>query len=358
MTTSGGKSQYAGRAVLEFEKPLAEIEQQIQNLEAQNTRDCSAEARNLRATLVKLMKKTYSNLSPAEKVQLARHQNRPQVDDYIDMIVRDFCELHGDRNFRDDRAIVTGFGRIGGQKCLVVGHRKGKDIKEKVECYFGCAHPEGYRKALQKMKLAEKFRLPIVCLIDTPGAYPGIGAEERGIAYAIANNLFELSRLRTPIVCIVIAEGGSGGALGIGIGDRVAVMEHAYYSVISPEGCAGILWRTAEKSPEAANALKLTPQELKRLDLIDDIVKEPLGGAHRDPMAAAASLEHYVAETLTALKRQPIPKLMDQRYTRLRNLGSFFTDSSASKKKVPARRSDLAVPGKVADMKATASAKA
>jgi acetyl-CoA carboxylase carboxyl transferase subunit alpha len=323
----GTKSQFAGGPILEFERPLVQIEQQILELERQQGttgRDCAAEARELRTTLITLMKKTYSNLNPWEKVQVARHQKRPQSTDYIRMIVRDFCEVSGDRQFRNDKSILTGFGRLAGHKCMIVAHRKGKDIKEKVECYFGCAHPEGYRKALLKMKMAEKFHLPIVCLIDTPGAYPGIGAEERGIAQAIAVNLLEMSRLQTPIVCVVIAEGGSGGALGIGVGDRIAAFEHAYYSVITPEGCAAILWKTAEKAPEAAECLKLTPKDLKKLRIIDDIIPEPLGGAHRDPNGAASNLEHYLAETLTSLKRYPLEKLMQMRYEKLRHVGEYF----------------------------------
>ncbi len=336
---AGKATQSNGTAALEFEKPLVQIEHQIEELELQHSakgRDCSVEARKLRSTLVSLTKKTYSNLKPWEKVQVARHPSRPQSVDYIDMIVRDFCELCGDKQFRDDKAIVTGFGRIAGQKVMLVAHRKGREIKDKIACYFGCAHPEGYRKALAKMKLAEKFNLPIVCLIDTPGAYPGIGAEERGIAQAIAVNLMEMARLKTPIICVVIAEGGSGGALGIGVGDRTAVMEHAYYSVISPEGCAGILWKTGEKAPEAAECLKLTPKELKKLGLIDDIVPEPLGGAHRDPKVAASSLEHYLAETIGKLKRLPIDALTEQRYHKLRTIGSFFR-SDTEEKKVPVK---------------------
>lgn len=343
-TNPGKRGQFAGGPILEFERPLVQIEQQILELERQQAatgRDCSAEARELRGTLVSLMKKTYANLKPWEKVQVARHQKRPQAMDYINMIVRDFCEVCGDRQFRNDKSIITGFGRLAGHKCMVVAHRKGRDIKEKVECYFGCAHPEGYRKALLKMKLAAKFNLPVVCLIDTPGAYPGIGAEERGIAQAIAVNLMELARLATPIVCVVIAEGGSGGALGIGVGDRIAALEHAYYSVISPEGCAAILWKTSEKASLAAECLKLTPKDLKKLKLIDDIVPEPLGGAHRDPAVAASNLEHYLAESLTKLKRVPMEKLLHQRYEKLRHMGEFFRSSpsvSAIKAKRPIGR--------------------
>ncbi len=343
-TNTGGRGQFPGGPILEFERPLVQIEHQILELERQQAttgRDCSAEARELRGTLVELMKKTYANLKAWEKVQVARHQKRPQTMDYIQMIVRDFCELQGDRQFRNDKSIITGFGRLAGHKCMIVGHRKGRDIKEKVDCYFGCAHPEGYRKAMLKMKLAEKFKLPVVCLIDTPGAYPGIGAEERGIAQAIAVNLMEMSRLATPIVCVVIAEGGSGGALGIGVGDRLAAFEHAYYSVITPEGCAAILWKTGEMAAEAAECLKLTPKDLKKLKIIDDIIPEPLGGAHRDPAVAASNLEHYLAETLTKLKRVPMEKLLHQRYEKLRHIGEFFRPSASTTAVKPRRATKI-----------------
>ncbi len=257
---------------------------------------------------------------------VARHPKRPVLRDYLAACVKDFCELHGDRCFADDKAMVTGFGRIGGQKVLVIGHDKGKETKEKIERHFGCAHPEGYRKALLKMRLAEKFKLPVVCIIDTQGAYPGDKAEERGISQAIAVNLMEMSRLRVPVVCVVIGEGGSGGALGIGVGDRVAMFEHAYYSVITPEGCAAILWKTAEQAPAAARALKCTARELKKLDLVDEILSEPLGGGHRDPVAMAATFEKYVVETLRELKRVRLDTLLKRRYERIRSLGSFFEE--------------------------------
>src|SRR5205823_12266363 len=228
--------------------------------------------------------KCYSSLSPWQTVQVARHHERPQTIDYVMLIFEEFLELHGDRAFGDDRAIRTGFGSIGAFRGKLVGQQKGHTLAERNECLYGCAHPEGYRKALKNMRLAAKFRLPIICLIDTPGAFPGIGAEERGQAQLIAVNLLEMSRLGTPIVCVVIGEGGSGGALGIGIGDRVSMLEHAYYSVISPEGCAGILWKEANDStkPLAAEALRLTARDLHKLGVIDDIIPEPLGGAHRD----------------------------------------------------------------------------
>jgi len=326
-TGPSGPAAAGPNGYLEFEKPLARIEQQIAELEATQAstgRDCSAEISELRDALVALTKKTYQNLTPWETVLVARHPRRPHSTDYIDMIVRDFCELHGDKAFRDDKAIITGFGRIGGHKVMIVGHRKGRDTKEKIQCCFGCAHPEGYRKALLKMKLAAKFGLPIVSLIDTPGAYPGVGAEERGQAYAIAYNLMEMSKLPVPIICVVIGEGGSGGALGIGVGDRVAIFEHAYYSVISPEGCAAILWKSGEYAAKAAEALKMTAKDLLTLGVVDDIIPEPLGGAHRDPHQAAANLERYLNKTLRELKRLKPQTLLQRRYKKLREMGRFF----------------------------------
>jgi acetyl-CoA carboxylase carboxyl transferase subunit alpha len=311
--------------VLEFEKPILQLERQVHDLVSiQETKgtDYSAEVNGLRQNLTALLRKTYSNLTAWETVQVARHPARPQTRDYIDMIVKDFDELHGDRRFADDKTMVTGMGRIGGHKVMLVGHHKGRDTKEKIACNFGCAHPEGYRKALLKMQMAEKFGLPIVTFIDTPGAYPGIGSEERGVAEAIAVNLREMSRLRVPIVCIVIGEGGSGGALGIGVGDRMAMMQFAWYSVISPEGCSGILWKGPSNTAEAAEALKLTSRHLKELGVIDEIIEEPLGAAHRNPRAAADTVEKYLDKTLRELKRVPIEKLVDGRYDRIRKLGS------------------------------------
>ncbi|HWL94401.1 MAG TPA: acetyl-CoA carboxylase carboxyltransferase subunit alpha [Phycisphaerae bacterium] len=332
-TTNGSRAFELG-AYLEFERPLAKMEKQLEELEAAQTitgRDHTEMIRTVRVELQTARKTLYSNLDAWETVQMARHPKRPLVPDYLGLMVRDFCELHGDRNFRDDRAIITGLGRIGSFKCLFIGHNKGKDTKERIENCFGMAHPEGYRKALAKMKLAEKFGLPVVCLIDTAGAYPGIGAEERGVSTAIAVNLMEMSRLRTPIVCVVIGEGGSGGALGIGVGDRLAMLEHAYYSVISPEGCAAILWKSAEHAKTAANALKFTSKDLRRLKLVDDVIKEPLGGAHRDPAATAASLEQYIVESLKELRRVKIDTVLKRRYKRLRELGGFFKDADAPK---------------------------
>jgi acetyl-CoA carboxylase carboxyl transferase subunit alpha len=337
-TSPAGVLSGGGNGCLDFEKPLVRIEQEIAELERRQTetgRDFSADIHEMRARLLSMTKRTYGKLTPWETVQVARHPRRPLLRDYIDMIVKDFCELHGDRCFGDDRAIMTGLGRIGGLKCLLVGHHKGRDTSERIKCNFGCAHPEGYRKSLVKMKFAEKFGLPVVCLIDTQGAYPGDQAEMRGIAQAIAVNMMQMSRLRTPIACVVIGEGGSGGAIGIGVGDRVAMFEHSFYSVISPEGCAAILWKTGERAKEAAEALHLTSRELKKLNLIDEIIPEPLGGAHRDPLAAGDNLEKWIVGTLRDLKRVRIDTLLKRRYARLRNLGNFFQ----SDPKAPARLS-------------------
>ena len=309
---------------LPFEKPVLRLQREIQALESsqvESGRDYSAEIRNLRTEYVSLLKKTYVSLSPWETVQVARHPNRPLALDYIDRIVKNWVEIHGDRCFADDKAIRCGFGRVGTEKIVLIAQHKGRDTKEKIICNFGCAHPEGYRKAMRVMRLAEKFHLPVVAWIDTQGAYPGVGSEERGVAEAIARNLLEMSRLRVPILCVVIGEGGSGGALGIGVGDRIAMMEYAYYSVISPEGCASILWRTGEKAPEAAEALKLTARGLKSLDIIDDIIPEPLGGAHRNPSEAAGNLEKYIDRTLRQLGRLPVDALVQQRYERWRRMG-------------------------------------
>jgi acetyl-CoA carboxylase carboxyl transferase subunit alpha len=318
------------RHVLDFEKSLHKLEMQVFELEAlQATKqiDYSKELRQLSTNYTSMLRKTYENLSAWETVQVARHPQRPLFRDYVDMICREFRELHGDRHFGDDPAIKCGLARLGGHKVMLIGHHKGRDTKEKVQCYFGLAHPEGYRKALRCMKLAEKFGLPVVTFIDTPGAYPGIGAEERGQAESIARNLLEMSRLRTPIVTIVTGEGGSGGALGIGVADRVAMMQYAWYSVISPEACSAILFKGNENAPQLADSLKLTSGDLKRLGIIDAIVPEPLGGAHRDPHTAAHNLEQYIAKTIKSLKQtvkqSGIDSLLERRYEKFRNLGVF-----------------------------------
>ncbi len=342
---------YAGNYELEFERPLTALERQIAELERQHLApaavipgsgsapgspsdatagvtpgvDFRSDIRKLRQSHTAMLKKIYAKLSPWHTVMVGRHPGRPQTIDYIDYFVKDFTELHGDRHQGDDKAIITGFGRIGPHKCLVVGHHKGKDTKDKIEANFGCAHPEGYRKAMRTMKMAEKYGLPVVTLIDTPGAYPGIAAEERGQAEAIAVNLREMSRLKTPIVSVVIGEGGSGGALGIGVADRLAMLQYAWFSVISPEGCAAILWKTAnpETNAAAAENLKLTAADNLKLGTIDNVVEEPLGGAHRNPTAAADYLEKYLIQALRELKRFKVENLVNKRYDRLRKIGEL-----------------------------------
>lgn len=313
---------------LDFEKPLAMLQQQIVQLTAgqkNSPRDLSEEIASLEKSLQSALQKTYAHLSAWETVKVARHERRPQFRDYLELFNRpDFCELHGDRAFGDDHAMVAGFARIGGHKVMLMGQHKGHNLPERMKCNFGCAHPEGYRKALLKMKLAAKFHVPIVTLIDTPGAYPGIGAEERGQSQAIAINLLEMSLLPVPILSIVIGEGGSGGALGIGVCDRLAMMEFAYYSVISPEGCASILFKKPDQAPHAAESLKLTAKDLQKLGVADDIIKEPLGGAHREPKEAAGALEKYVSEALRELKRIPKEVLLQKRYERYRKQGQAF----------------------------------
>jgi acetyl-CoA carboxylase carboxyl transferase subunit alpha len=316
---------YTGTYELEFERPLTALERQIAELETQvgSGVDIAVEIRKLRQNHTAMLKKIYAKLGAWNIVKVARHPGRPQSIDYIRGFVKDFCELHGDRHYGDDKAIVTGFGRIGPHKCLVVAHNKGKNTKERIACHFGMAHPEGYRKALHKMKLAEKYGLPIVTFVDTPGAYPGIGAEERGQAEAIAVNLLEMSRLKTPIISAVIGEGGSGGALGIGVADRVGMMQYAWYSVISPEGCSSILWKSGESAPLAAEALKLSAADNLEIGTIDDVIEEPLGGAHRNPDAAAGQLEKWIVNSLRDLKKLKIDDLINARYERLRKLGKY-----------------------------------
>ena len=313
-------------APLPFEQDIQQMEELLRRMEEGAAEGASnEEIRRIRRELTNLIRKKYADLTPWETVLVSRHPSRPQTADYIEMIFDEFVELHGDRAIGDDRAIRSGFARLGDFRVVLVGHQKGRTFKERNECFYGCAHPEGYRKALSKMKLAAKFRLPIVCLIDTPGAYPGIGAEERGQAQLIATSMYEMSRLPTPIVCIVIGEGGSGGALGIGLGDRVSMLEHAYYSVISPEGCAGILWKTATETtkPRAAEALRLTSRDLARLGVIDDIIPEPLGGAHRDPHEMGRTLQKYLLRYLRELRPIPPDELVEARYQKFRRMGAY-----------------------------------
>ncbi|VTR94955.1 acetyl- carboxylase subunit alpha : Acetyl-coenzyme A carboxylase carboxyl transferase subunit alpha OS=Singulisphaera acidiphila (strain ATCC BAA-1392 / DSM 18658 / VKM B-2454 / MOB10) GN=accA PE=3 SV=1: ACCA [Gemmata massiliana] len=309
---------------LPFEQDIHELEVELAHLETTPDAEGTGETiKKVRRDLVALKKQKYSNLTAWETILVSRHRDRPQFLDYVDMVFEEFVELHGDRAIGDDRAIRAGFARLDGQKIMLVGHQKGKTLAERQQCYYGCAHPEGYRKALSKMHLAAKYRIPIVCLIDTPGAFPGIGAEERGQSQLIATSILEMTKLATPIVCVVIGEGGSGGALGIGVGDSIGMLQHAYYSVISPEGCAGILWKVAtdESKPRAADALKLTATDLKRFGVIDTIVSEPLGGAHRDPRGMGASLKTHLSRELRGLVSQTDEALLDGRYSKFRRMG-------------------------------------
>lgn len=314
------------RTGLDFEKPVVELERKIEELKKLSSgenMDLSDEIKKLEEKLEKLKKEIFENLTPWQRVQIARHPKRPYTLDYIGMIMTDFIELHGDRVFSDDKSMVTGFAKIDGNKICIIGHQKGRDTKENLERNFGSAQPEGYRKAIRVMKLAEKFKMPIICFIDTPGAYPGIGAEERGQAGAIAYNLMEMAVLEVPIIVMVVGEGGSGGALGIGVGDRISVLENGYYSVISPEGCAAILWKDRAKAPDAAEVLKLTAQDLYNMGLIDDIIKEPLGGAQRNPAAAAGNIKKKIIKYLNDLGKIPVKELLEARYMKFRKIGVF-----------------------------------
>ncbi len=316
---------------LAFEQPVFDVERKIEELQraAQRGEDTHEQLRQLRLEHKRKLQEIYENLSAWQTVQVARHKDRPYTRDYLSMVFEEFVELHGDRHFGDDRAMLTGFAKLDRYKVLVVGHQKGRTYKERTACYFGCAHPEGYRKAMQKMRLAAKFGLPVICFIDTPGAYPGIGAEERGQAWVIAENMYEMSRLPTPVICVVIGEGGSGGALGIGVGDRVAILEHAYYSVISPEGCAGILWKSHEYAEQAARALRFTSRDLLELGVVDDVIREPLGGAHRDHQQMASRVKLYLTKTLRALRQQSLDDLLAARYEKFRRMGVFLEETSA-----------------------------
>src|SRR5262245_39890982 len=329
---------------LAFEKPIYELEDLLARLEGQGDQAGGEEIRRIRREVVELKRSIFKKLSPWQTIEVARHPERPHTVDYLEILFDEFVELHGDGAFGDDRAILTGFARLGDFRVLLIGQEKGRNLRERTACFYGCAHPEGYRKALRCMKLAAKFRLPIVCLIDTPGAFPGIGAEERGQSALIANNLLEMARLPTPVVCVVIGEGGSGGALGIGVGDRVSMLEHAYYSVISPEGCAGILWREANDltRPLAADALKLTARYLSQFGIIDEIIPEPLGGAHRDPRETANTLKRHLLKYLAELRPLTIPDLLEARYQKFRRMGVYQTVA-------PGPQSPLSTNGVVSD---------
>jgi acetyl-CoA carboxylase carboxyl transferase subunit alpha len=310
--------------LLPFEQEIYDLEQELARQETNPEAAGAGDAiKELRRKIALLKRITYSNLGAWETVLVSRHPHRPQMLDYVDMAFDEFVELHGDGAFGDDRAIRAGFARVDGHKVMLIGHQKGKTIAERQQCYYGCAHPEGYRKALAKMQLAAKYRLPVVCLIDTPGAFPGIGAEERGQAQLIADSILEMTRLPTPIICVVIGEGGSGGALGIGVGDRIGMLQFAYYSVISPEGCAGILWKVAteETKPRAAGALRLTARDLEKVGAIDHIIQEPLGGAHRDPRTMATTLKGYISRHIRSLAGQEPAALLEGRYAKFRKMG-------------------------------------
>jgi acetyl-CoA carboxylase carboxyl transferase subunit alpha len=311
---------------LEFEQPIAELEAKIEELRYVGDDaeiNIGEEIARLQAKSKSLTESIFSNLNAWQISQLARHPQRPYTQDYIDALFTDFEELHGDRAFADDKAIVGGVARLEDKPVMVIGHQKGRDTKEKVARNFGMPRPEGYRKALRLMEMAERFKLPIMTFIDTPGAYPGVGAEERGQSEAIARNLLEMSKFRTPIICTVIGEGGSGGALAIGVGDRVMMLQYSTYSVISPEGCASILWKSAEKASDAAEALGITSSRLKELKLIDHIIPEPLGGAHRDVEAMTANVKQALLQKLEEVNRVDIDQLLSQRYERLMSFGNF-----------------------------------
>ena len=311
---------------LEFEKPVVELEKKIEELRATASEtkiDNSDEIEKLSKDMIRLQEEIFANLTPWQITQLARHPLRPYTLDYISRIFSDFIELHGDRNFRDDPAIVGGLAMLEGEPVMVIGHQKGRTTKEKVFRNFGMPNPEGYRKAVRLMSMAERLKKPIITFIDTPGAFPGIGAEERGQAEAIAKNLMVMSRLKVPIIVVVIGEGGSGGALAIGVGDRVMMLEYATYSVISPEGCAAILWKDGSKADIAARALKITAKDLYNLEIIDEIVKEPPGSAHRNPDSMAITMKEVLVKSLQELKKLSPDELVDMRYKKYRKIGKF-----------------------------------
>jgi len=315
--------------ILDFEKPIVELEFKIEELrtfgEDKNI-TLEPEIKKLEEKLEKMRVEIYDRLTIWQRVQIARHPDRPYTLDYIRMLTTDFVELHGDRQFADDLAFIGGFAQIDGVKVLIMGHQKGRDTNENVLRNFGCAHPEGYRKAIRLMRLAEKFHLPILILIDTPGAYPGVGAEERGQAQAIASNLRDMVGINTPIVVTIIGEGGSGGALGVGVADRVCILQHAYYSVISPEGCASILWRNSVKAPEAAEALKITGEHLIKFGVVDEIIPEPIGGAHKDPEQTALNIKDVVLKHIKELSSLSYEKLTEKRYDKFRSIGEFLEE--------------------------------
>ena len=314
---------------LDFEQPIAELEakiKELRNVESDNEIDISSALKQLEERSLALTESIFSSLTDWQISQLSRHPGRPYTLDYIEHMFTDFHELHGDRAYADDPAIICGLARLGDQPVMVIGHQKGRDTKEKIYRNFGMPRPEGYRKALRVMKMAERFKLPIICLIDTPGAYPGIGAEERGQSEAIAKNLFEMTTLKIPVICTVIGEGGSGGALAIGVGDRLIMLEYSTYSVISPEGCASILWKSADKSQLAAEAMGITSDRIREQGFLDEVVREPLGGGHRDFVAICESLKETLLRHLHDLKLQDVDQLLQNRYKRIMDFG-VYTDS-------------------------------
>jgi acetyl-CoA carboxylase carboxyl transferase subunit alpha len=308
---------------LEFEKPIFELQEKIKELKSNGHIDLSSTIKALESKCEMLTKDIFKNLGTWEKVLLARHPDRPYSEDYIKLITENFIEMHGDRLFGDDEAIIAGIANIDGRNFMIIGEQKGRNVDDNIRRNFGMPHPEGYRKSLRLMKFAEKFKIPVLTFIDTAGAYPGLGAEERGQAEAIARNLREMSVLKVPIISIVIGEGGSGGALAIGVADTLAMLEYTIYSVISPEGCASILWKDASFASSAAEALKLLPNDLKSLGVIDKILKEPFGGAHSDVQEMATTIKKFVTEEIKKLEKIEINKLIDQRYSKLRSIGRF-----------------------------------
>ncbi len=336
------------KTLLPFEAPLRELKRQIEKMaaDAKDAPELQALLDPMRTQYAQIERQLYENLKPWQTVLVARHPGRPQTRDYASLLFDSFEELHGDRMYGDDLAIVTGLGVIGGRRVMLVGQHRGRDVRERHLSNAGCVHPEGYRKALRKMRLAEKFGLPVVAFIDTKGAYPGIGAEERGVAIAIAENMREMSRLRVPVLCVVIGEGGSGGALGLGVGDRVLMLRYSYYSVISPEGCASILWRDGNMKEKAAEELRLTSGELLEFGLIDEVVPEPLGGAHRDLNGMAGMLREAIIRNLDALSVRTADELVAGRYAKFRAYGRFLEGVEPS----------TLIPERTAETKAAAAA--
>lgn len=316
--------------ILPHEKEIIEYQETIEKVKSQNLKSqallSNKEIEKLEKKLEKLKKKVYSELTAWDKVMICRHPDRPHTVDYIENLCDKFVELHGDRTYKDDAAMITGLGYIGSEKFMIIGQEKGKNTEDRLYRNFGMAHPEGYRKALRMMKLAEKFSLPIVCFLDTPGAFPGLSAEERGQGFAIAKNLIEMAGLKTPMIIVLIGEGCSGGALGIGMGDTIGMLEHSYYSVISPEGCASILWKDPSKNATAASKLKMHAEDLIKLDIIDEMIKEPLGGAHHDPKLTYSNVKEFILRKVEELNLIPKDALLQRRYDKFRKMGKFVKD--------------------------------